>query len=604
MLHKRTKRGLTRIAAVLLGLIMTLSAGCARKSPAESAAGAGEAAGKSVSVSEMDSSGAEASGTADGASSAASGAALSQMDRLNGAPAAQQPDDLYRTCYEVFVYSFYDSNGDGIGDLPGLLEKLDYINDGDPETGDDLACSQLWTLPVFPSPTYHKYDVTDYQAIDPVYGTMADFDTLLAACHERGIRWILDLPLNHTSTEHPWFREAAAYLASLPASEDPVYEDCPYVWYYNFSREKAQGYAPLKDTDWYYEAQFWEGMPDLNLSTEAVRGEIADIARFWLEKGVDGFRLDAVTSYYTSSREASVDFLKWFREIVHAVRSDAYLVGEAWENQNVYAQFYESGIDSLFDFAFAGPDGLIAQTVKGSRNASGFAEALAAEEELYASYYKDYVNAPFYTNHDMARSTGYYAYDDGRRTKLSGALNLLMTGNAFVYYGEELGLKGSGKDENKRAPMPWTAGTGQDAAGMCVGPPGMDPQEAKFGSLADQAEDPYSVWNYYRNAIRIRNSFPVIARGRTVPVSELSGKDVGVFIREAAEAGPAGQDSSGAPYESVMAAFSISEETRRIDLAGTGFTTLAAVLTVSEEEVVLEGTTLILPPFAVAVLTA
>ena len=123
--------------------------------------------------------------------------------------AAAAPEEHCGTCYEVFVYSFYDSDGDGIGDLNGLTEKLDYINDGDPESETDLGCDMIWTMPVFASPTYHKYDVTDYKSIDPQYGSMEDFDAFLAACHERGIRVILDLPLNHTSSEHPWFRKAA-----------------------------------------------------------------------------------------------------------------------------------------------------------------------------------------------------------------------------------------------------------------------------------------------------------------------------------------------------------------------------------------------------------
>ena len=206
-------------------------------------------------------------------------------------------DDFCRTTYEVFVYSFCDSDGDGIGDLPGLISKLDYINDGDPAGGEDLGMTGLWLMPVFPSNTYHKYDATDFVGIDPSYGTLEDMDALIAECHERGMTVILDLAVNHTSTAHPWFQEAAGYLRSLPPGRDAVKEECPYVWYYQFAREQYEGYVPLPDSEWYYEARFWSEMPDLNLTTGAVRQELKDVIDFWLDRGVDGFRLDAVTSY-------------------------------------------------------------------------------------------------------------------------------------------------------------------------------------------------------------------------------------------------------------------------------------------------------------------
>ena len=135
-------------------------------------------------------------------------------------------DEFCRTTYEVFVYSFCDSDGDGIGDLPGLISKLDYINDGDPAGGEDLGMTGLWLMPVFPSNTYHKYDATDFVGIDPSYGTLEDMDALIAECHERGMTVILDLAVNHTSTAHPWFQEAAGYLRSLPPGRDAVKEEC------------------------------------------------------------------------------------------------------------------------------------------------------------------------------------------------------------------------------------------------------------------------------------------------------------------------------------------------------------------------------------------
>ena len=525
---------------------------------------------------------------------------------------AYAAEDLRGTCYEIFVGSFYDSDGDGTGDLRGVTEKLDYINDGNPDTWEDLGCDMIWLMPVFPSPTYHKYDAADYCSIDPQYASsFDDFDALVLAAHQRGIRVILDLPLNHTSTEHPWFVQAADWLrehdrdgeqdpsdaADQISYPDP--SDCPYVSYYNFSRENQTGYAPLDGTGWYYEARFWSGMPDLNLDNEAVRDEIRQITDFWLDRGADGFRLDAVTSYYTDSKADSIAFLAWLNETVKEQSPDAYLVGEAWTDPDTYASYYASGIDSMFDFAFAGQEGYIAALARGKRDASWYGTKLMAEEALFAGYGDHVINAPFYTNHDMARSAGYYTRDDGSRTKLAQALNLLMPGNAFLYYGEELGMKGSGKDENKRAPMYWT--DDPDAGGMCSGPPEMDEVKMKYPPHDVQAEDPGSIFSYVRKAVHLRSAYPMIARGKTVMVEELSGKSVCVLIR----------DTDGAAEETtetepVMIVINMDDEDVSVDLSGSeqsrDYSSLADTLCVSSEEPVLENGKLSLPAFGIAIL--
>ena len=494
-------------------------------------------------------------------------------------------------CYEVFVYSFYDSDGDGIGDLKGLLQKLDYINDGDPETGEDLGCDMVWLMPVFPSPTYHKYDATDYCAVDPQYGTLEDLDSLIAGCHKRGVRLILDVAFNHTSTEHPWFLAAADYLRSLGAGEEPSADACPYVDYYVFSRARKTGYEPREGTDWFYEARFWSGMPDLNLDSEAVRGEIAAVTAFWQERGVDGFRLDAVTSYYTEDGQASIDFVRWLTDTVKTYDADAYLVAEAWTNMDTYAEYYTSGIDSMFDFAFADAEGYIAKVVKGRKDASYYGKQLAAEEKLFSGLNENYINAPFYTNHDMARSAGYYNRDDGSRTKLAQGLNLLMPGNAFLYYGEELGMKGSGRDENKRAPMYWTEDA--DAEGMCSGPPEMENVKMKFPAADEQSADAYSILSYVREAIRIRRDYPVIAEGTTKLIKALSGKTICAITRKTGDA------------DKLLLIINTSEETQEVDLsqADTGCGVLADMLLTGEEKAELEGEVLKLPAFGIAVLT-
>lgn len=503
-----------------------------------------------------------------------------QMMELNKEPQQNQTERPYGTTYEVFLYSYYDSDGDGIGDINGLRNKLDYIQ--------DMGFDGIWLMPVTPSDTYHKYDVKDYYAVDPAYGTMDDFDALIKECHERNINVYTDLVLNHTADDHPWFQQAWDYLKELPPDWGASADYCPYFSYYNFTREYQNGYAALPDTNWYYEARFWDQMPDLNLDSPAVREEIVNIMKFWLDHGVDGFRLDAVTSYYTGNDEANITFLRWLCEEGRKIRSDCYFVAEAWSLQSDYASYYRSGIDSMFDFAFADSEGIIAKTLKGSYGAEDYVSALVKEQELYSSMNEDYVNAPFYTNHDMGRSTGYYAGDDGRKTKMAGGLNLLMSGNAFVYYGEELGMKGSGKDENKRAPMYWGE---EGTEGLCNGPADMDHVEMKFPSYEEQKDDPLSIWNYYRQAVHLRRVFPVIAQGKVIPYEDLSDEETAVMVKE---------DGKNEP---VMIVINTGEETETVSIKDTGYTTLSGVLNTSEEDVVLKDGQLTVPAYDIAVLT-
>ncbi len=531
-----------------------------------------------------------AAGSAEEETAAEEEEGTNQMEDLASLLEPVPSDDAYRTGYEIFVRSFYDSDGDGIGDLNGVKEKLPYIHD-------DLGFDEIWLMPICPSPSYHKYDVTDYEAVDPQYGTVQDFQDLVDACHEKNVTVLTDLVVNHTSSEHPWFTAAAEYLKSLPEGEEPDPNDCPYVSYYNFTRTQQDGYGKLSGTDWYYEARFSEDMPDLNLDSEEVRGEIRDIAAFWLDLGTDGFRLDATTSYYTDSGTDTISFLSWLNDTVKEINPDAYLVGEAWTDQNTYAAYYESGVDSFFDFAFSGSEGAVAKLARGKYSALKFGTALMAEEALYAGCSPDYINAPFYTNHDMARSAGYFTADaDGTQAKFAGALNLLMQGNAFVYYGEELGMKGSGKDENKRAPMVWSEDA--SAEGMCEAPPGMDAITMKFPSYEEQREDPWSVFTYYKTAVAIRDAFPALKKGSTEVIGSLSDEDVLVFVREERGEGDA----------PVLAALNAAEEEKTVSLTAestaTPYDTLSAVLLTKEGKVTLKDGTLTLPARSIAILTA
>lgn len=500
-----------------------------------------------------------------------------QMDTLN--PTKEETiDDHYRTTYEICPYSFYDTNNDGIGDLNGIKEKIDYIHD-------EMGFNQIWLTPFTTATSYHKYDVEDYYEIDPDFGTMEDFENLIEECHKKDTHLLMDLVINHTSINHPWFIEAKEYLQSLRNKQINV-DDCKYVDYYNFSIEKKNGYEPLEGTDYYYEARFYSGMPDLNLDSKQVREEIKDIIEFWLEKGVDGFRLDATTSYYTDSESDTISFLSWINETVKSIKEDAYIVGEAWSDTSVIADYYTSGIDSFFDFPFSQGDGVIAKVVKGSIDASMYAKSLENIENIYSQSNPNYIDAPFYTNHDTNRSTGYYSGEFSQeKTKLAGALNLLMGGNAFVYYGEEIGMKGSGDDPNKRMPMLWGSEEGE-----CNPPSGSSTVKMKYGTYLEQSNDLTSILHYYSKAIQLRNTYPIIARGKTTSLNEIGDETICVFTK------------TSDTYDALLFIINTSEESKEVYISSLRYNTLCATLNTSNQEVTYKDGILTIPSFTIAVL--
>ncbi|MDO5100251.1 MAG: alpha-amylase family glycosyl hydrolase [Eubacteriales bacterium] len=516
-----------------------------------------------------------------------------QMDSLNQRPTVYDDTPFPTSTYEVFLYSFYDSDGDGIGDIRGLIEKLDYINDGKAETTTDLGFRQIWLMPICPSPSYHKYDVTDYCAIDPQYGTMEDFKALVQACHDRGIRLITDLVLNHTSDEHPWFQQAKQYLTELGDGEaDPTV--CPTFDYYLFDRGNGKpGYKRLENTGWTFDARFTPDMPDLNLDHEAVRAEIAKITDFWLDLGVDGFRLDACGMYYEGDPykfEKNIAFMTWLHQTITAKKPDAYVVGEAWEDPFVYAQYYASGL-SFFDFAFSVQRDYVPATVDGRLDGNWWLKESQRVEQLYDEASDEAsagvaINAPFYTNHDMNRSAGYYPGDDGTKAKFALGLHLLRPGNVFLYYGEELGMKGSGKDENKRAPMYWSETA--DTKGLCQGPPQMDEVKQKFPAADQQLTDETSIHHYAAQAIHLRNAFPALALGRT-DLSDGWNHNQMAVIKRAAKG-----------YETVWLAINFTEQeqtmqvSEKLEIVGT--------LNIDEKQVTMKDGTLTLPGRHIAVL--
>ena len=479
--------------------------------------------------------------------------AATQMDEVNTAE-LNMIDDKYRNYYEVFVYSFCDSDGDGIGDIQGLISKLDYINDGDPATDTDLGCTGIWLMPIMPSTTYHKYDVINYKDIDSEYGTLEDFEQLIEECDARGINVIIDLVLNHSSSQHPWFKEATTYLKNLGDAE-PDLEECPYVDYYHFKKKNESKHSNVSGTDWYYESQFWSEMPDINLKSEAVRAEFEEITSFWLDLGVSGFRLDAAKEFYSGDNEANIEVLTWFNDYVKGIDEDAYIVAEVWNNMETYSMYLSSGIDSVFNFDFSDTAGIIATSIKhlSGKNASSYGKEVAKVHNVLSEQNQNYIDAPFYTNHDQARSAGYYSGEFGEnQTKIAIAMNQMMSGNTFLYYGDELGMKGSGEDPNKRCAMQWSSD--ETADGMCVGP-NASPVAMKYGSLEEQAENPYSIYNFTKHTIKLRNQYPIIARGLATYENAYSDENVCV-IKKTYEG------------EEMVFVFNISSEAQEIDLTG------------------------------------
>ena len=432
------------------------------------------------------------------------------------------PDDNYRNYYDVFVYSFYDSDGDGTGDLKGVEEKLDYIA--------ELGCNGIWLMPVMPSPTYHKYDVTDYMDIDAQYGSMEDFESLIRTAHDKHIRVIMDMVINHTSSKHPWFVSATDYLKGLPAEDEPDASVCPYVMYYHFGKEKKDStWYPVAGTQYYYEGSFWSEMPDLNLANTDLVGELDAVADFWIDKGVDGFRMDAPLHYEENDKKFNTDILKHLYEHCIGRNPDFYMVSEVWGSEKTIEEYYESETPSMFDFTFAQAEGDIIKTARGAEKAEKFVRRMTEVQKARQEICPEYINAPFITNHDMARISNAL---NGKSAdmKMAAALLFSMDGSPFIYYGEEIGLSSKGtKDENKRLAMYWSDA---DKAGICTGPEDADRDIEQKCEPADmQMKDPESLYSCYKYGLTLRNTYPEIARGKSEILEELTDSHVAALKR-------------------------------------------------------------------------
>ncbi len=416
-------------------------------------------------------------------------------------------------CYEIFVRSFYDSDGDGIGDINGLIEKLDYINDGTPDMRRDLGARCIWLMPVAASPSYHGYDVKNYYRVNPEFGTNEDFKRLVTEAHRRGIRVLVDMVLNHASNEHPYFKDAQLNPAS------------PYRNWFRWSATKPDIKGPWGQEVWhkspvrdeYYYGIFWHGMPDLNYEHPAAREEAKKVATFWLqEMGVDGFRLDAIPYLVEEGNRLAGTpgthaLLREYAAHIRRVAPNAYTVGEVWDSVGSMLPYYPDQLDS--HFAFAASDALLEAVRTGSAKKL-FEPYVRLQRAVPAERW-----SPFLRNHDQTRTLTELK-GDVARNKLAVALLLTLPGLPFVYYGEEIGMTGDKPDPRLRTPMHWSRGP---AAGFTSGAP-WEPlmPDSMTANVETLDGDPTSLLNLHRRLIHLRGAHDALGGGELVPLTATS----------------------------------------------------------------------------------
>lgn len=418
--------------------------------------------------------------------------AAAQIDR----PGAQvisaeekvQRDLNHRVFYEIFIRSFYDSNNDGIGDLNGITAKLDYLA--------NLGITGLWITPFHPSPSYHKYDVLDYLAVDPTCGTLDDFRNLLSEAHKRNIIVLMDLVVNHTAYDHPWFQAAL--------KNDPVYKN--YYWWESKSNAKDKNWHQPRGTDAGYTGEKYFGffspaMPDLNFDNPAVREAVIDIGKWWLkETAVDGFRLDAAQHIYEAEDTAANN--KWWKEFSDAlkkVKPDVITIGEVWNKKELVAT-YNNSLTGAFNFELSWDILKILQDEKNDQ----LIEKLIATKTLYASHTPFYSDPVFLSNHDANRIMSDLK-NNIEKAKLAAAIYLTLPGTPFIYYGEELGMRGMKPDEWIREPFLWDKKHRDNGQTSWEKP--KYSTDKNVGSLAKQLKNSGSVYQTYATLIAARTTF-------------------------------------------------------------------------------------------------
>ncbi|GAB4501972.1 MAG: alpha-amylase family glycosyl hydrolase [Anaerolineales bacterium] len=412
--------------------------------------------------------------------------------------------------YEIFVRSFSDSNGDGIGDFNGITQRLDYLQ--------SLGVTALWLMPINPSPSYHGYDVLNYYAVNPQYGTMADFQRLLAEAHRRDMRVIMDLVLNHTSNQHPFFVAANSDVNS------------PYRNFYRWA-ETYPGTHWHSGQNGFYYGFFSDRMPDLNYTNPQVTAQMEQMSAFWLKMGVDGFRIDAAKHLVEEGEkfENTAANHAWLKGYYAAIKNDfpnAYTLGEIYGAGALVTKIYQNELDHIFNFEVA--SGAVNSALGQANSGINSAITFALKDNPGGDF------ATFLTNHDQERAMSTLRGDTAK-AKVAAALLLTAPGTPFLYYGEEIGMTGKKPDENLRTPMQWDASPN---AGFTSGSPWMEinADAASGTNVEAQQADPNSLWKTYQALIALRRAHPALSRGDTF-LPESANHGVYALIRRDAFSG-------------------------------------------------------------------
>jgi len=476
--------------------------------------------------------------------------------------------------YEIFVRSFYDTNNDGIGDFNGITEKLDYLQ--------ELGITAIWLMPIHPSPSYHGYHVVNYFAVNHEYGTMDDFKHLLDEAHKRDMRIIIDLVINHTSNQHPFFVDANNNLNS-------PYRDW-YIW-----EQESQGKYWHQGNYGYYYGLFSGEIPDLNYNNPEVTDFMNRVTEYWLtDIGVDGFRVDAAKHLIEQDgkTENTAATHEWYQAFYAAFKKrhpNAYLVGEVFGAGAFIASTYENQLDHIFNFELA--SGFI-NSVNGESNTGINSAWVFTLKEIDDGNY-----ATFLTNHDQSRIMS-VLNDDEDKAKLAAFMMLTSPGTPFIYYGEEIGMQGQKApgDEDIRLPMQWS---GAENAGFSGGKPwrGLDANYPQV-NVAVQENDPGSLLSTYRELIHLRLSHPALRTGSLTLVETGSSGVYSILRRDGEELLLIVANLTDEPITDY--ALNISEA----GIEGNALTPTTLFSTTQEEPIVLTSNSLtaykpldMLPPF-------
>lgn len=501
----------------------------------------------------------------------------------------------YKDYYQIFVYSFADGNGDGIGDLKGVEQKLDYIK--------DLGFTGIWLSPICPSPTYHKYDVTDYFNIDPEFGTLDDFKSLVKSAHDKGISVMLDIVINHSSNNNPWFKASQQAYASNDTDNE-------YYDFYMFTSPDGKNYQTFGG---------YTHMPKFNLNSEGVRGKIEEICKFWLQDyGVDAFRLDAAYHYFGNAAK-NIEFMTWLMATAKKYNPDVYMVGEAWQHDTtVYAHYAENSVQSFFNFELSGTSGYNKLFMVLNNGVLDKAVELKSVIDRKEAGTAKGIDALFASNHDTSRVSNiplsYYSSREGEVTntayekhKMGIALLYTQSGNVFNYYGNEIGMRNGIRyiaesdyeDQTYRVAMNWGNNNVETREnGFAYKAYGDDTRFGAYddflGGVAEQVDDQNSLYNFYRRIMLLRRQNPEIARGTSTFIT-YEDTDVALVIRE----------YNGSK---ILLVYNLhNEKSKNVDLskiiADNGLRGVLAGYLSSDNgrDVTLSGTKLALPQFSIAV---